>query len=257
MNRMKKLTCLMYTLFFSILMNTLRAYAVEEGSITVTTDPEGVEVWLDDKYLGDSPIENRKLKTGRYTIKLVDPIQQVSATEEVLIQPNQTTLVEKTLKAKFGTLKVDSDPEGAEVYISTSLGKTPLENNFMNPGKYRIDIKHPKTKYEPVTEEITIPAGKTVELENTLVKTSKFDKKAIVRLVLGAGAIGCFVWAIIEQGVHKENQAYADDLKIQQSTDVDKIQEYEDEAEAAAVKRTIGIIGGSLCVIGFEIVAFF
>ena len=232
------------------------ALAVEEGSITVLTDPEGVEVWLGDKYLGDSPIQNRKLKTGRYTLKLIDPVQQVSATEEVLIQANQTTLVEKTLKAKFGTLKVESEPEGAEVFIATSLGKTPLENNFMNPGKYHIEIKHPKTKYQPVTEEITIPEGKKVELSNTLVKTSKFDKKAILRLLLGAGAIGCYVWAIIEQGIHKENETNASCLE-KTGGDEKEIAKFEDDAESAAVWRTIGIIGGTVCVIGFEIVAFF
>ncbi len=231
---------------------------MEARSLPVLTDPAGVEVWLGDKYLGDSPIQNRKLKTGRYIIKLIDPVQQVSTTEEILIQANQTTLVEKTLKAKFGTLKVESEPEGAEVYIATSLGKTPLENNFMNPGKYHIEIKHPKKKYEPVTEEITIPEGKKVELSNTLVITSKFDKKAIVRLLLGAGAIGCYVWAIIEQGKYKENRAYADDLeKYQSPPDEDEIANYEDDASSAAVLRTIGVIGGTLCVIGFEIVAFF
>ena len=51
--------------FFLVLSTlTVTAYAVEEGSLTVTTDPEGVEVWLDDKYVGDSPIESRKLRAG-------------------------------------------------------------------------------------------------------------------------------------------------------------------------------------------------
>ncbi len=232
-------------------------YAVEEGSLTVITDPEGIEVWLGDKYLGDSPIQDRKLRTGRYTIKMVDPVQQVSASEEILIQTNQTTVVEKTLKAKFGTLKVESEPEGAEVFIATSLGKTPLENNFMNPGKYRIEIKHPKKKYQPIVEEITIPESKKVELSNTLVKTSKFDKKALVRILLGAGAIGGYVWAIIEQGIHKENEAYVDDLEAQQSTDSKLIKKHKDKAKSAGIQRTVGIIVGSVCVVSFEIVAFF
>lgn len=232
-------------------------YAVEEGSLTVITDPEGIEVWLGDKYLGDSPIQNRKLLTGRYTVKMVDPVQQVSATEEVLIQTDQTTVIEKTLKAKFGTLKVESEPEGAEVFISISLGKTPLENNFMNPGKYRIEIKHPKKKYLPIVEEITIPESKKVELSNTLVKISKFDKKAIVRLLLGAGAIGGYVWAIIEQGNHKEYDTDVDYLKSQPSPDQIQIKKYEDKAKSAGIKRTVGIIIGSVCVVSFEIVAFF
>ena len=227
---------------------TVIAYAVEEGDLTVITDPEGVEVWVDDKYVGDSPIENRKLSAGRYTLKLVDPVQQVSSTEEIVIQAGETTVVEKSLKARFGTLKVESEPEGAEVFISSSLGKTPLENNFMNPGKYRIEIKHPKKMYIPIVEEVTIPSGKKVELTNTLVKKSPFDRKAVIRLILGAGAIGGFVWAIVEQGNHEENETLYENFSDEK---------HNDKAKSAGIKRTVGIIIGSVCVVGFEIVAFF
>ncbi len=246
------------SLVISILFIPL--HAAEEGTLTVTTDPDGIEVWLGDKYLGDSPILKRKLRTGRYTVKIVDPVQQVSTTEEVLIQAGQETVVEKALKAKFGTLVVKSEPEGAEVSISTSLGKTPLENNFMNPGKYHIEIKHPRAIYQPVVEEITIPQGKKVELTNALAKVSPFDMKAVVRLLLGAGAIGGFVWAIIEQGNHKTFETRAEDLKTYASNNPDMVKEIANQnnkAKSAGIKRTIGIIIGSVCVVSFEIVAFF
>jgi len=242
--------------FLLLTMFIVTLFAVEEGTLTVTTDPEGVEVWLDDKYVGDSPIENRKLRAGRYTIKLVDPVQQVSTSEEILIQAGELTVVEKSLKAKFGTLKVTSEPEGADVFISTSLGKTPVENNFMNPGKYRIEIKHPKRSYIPVVEEVTIPAGKKVELTNTLARKSAFDTKAVVRLLLGVGAIGGFVWAIVDQGNHEEFETTAEDLENWNQNDPE-IEKNQDKAKSAAVRRTIGIILGSACVVGFEIVAFF
>ncbi len=244
--------------FLHICLSIFAVNAAKEGTLTVTSDPEGVEVWLDDKYIGDTPIKNKKLRTGKYSIKLIDPIQQVSITEEILIQPSKLTVVEKILKKKFGTLKVDSDPEGAEVFISTSLGKTPLENNFMNPGKYRIELKHPKKKYKPLIENITIPQGKKIELSNTLAKHSTFDKKDLIRLLLGVGAIGGFVWAIVAQGNHKEydNEVY------HLSTPYDPVNEgeikkFEDRSKSSANQRTLGIIVGSLCVVGFEIIAFF
>lgn len=249
---MKHIKYICSILFLLKSMLIVTTYAAEEGALTVITDPEGVEVWLDDKYVGDSPIESRKLRAGRYTLKLVDPVQQVSATEEILIQASETTVVEKSLKSKFGTLKVESEPEGAEVFISSSLGKTPVENNFMNPGKYRIEIKHPKKMYIPIVEEVTIPAGKKVELANTLAKKSPFDRKAVIRLILGAGAIGGFVWAIIEQGNHKKNEAFAET-----TNDPDEKDKYNDDAKSAAVKCVLGTIIGSACVVGFEIVAFF
>lgn len=236
------------------------AYSADEGTLSVTTDPEGVEVWLGDKYIGDTPIQNKKLRTGRYTLKLIDPVQQVSASEEILIQADKLTVVEKILKGRFGMLKVDSEPEGAEVFISTSLGKTPLQNDFMNPGKYRIEIKHPKKRYQPVVEDITIPQGKKVELTNTLVKESAFDTKALVRILLGAGAIGGFVWAIVAQGNHKGYDRDIDWIDKNPGLVTDpsgQLKNFEDKSKSAATQRTIGIILGSVCVVGFEIVAFF
>ena len=102
--------------------------------LTVKTDPDGIEVWLDDKYIGDSPILDKKLKTGKYTLKLVDPVQHTSTSEDVFIQSGEQTVVEKTLKSRYGTLKVNSDPEGADVYVLTELGKTPVSNDFIIPG---------------------------------------------------------------------------------------------------------------------------
>lgn len=229
-------------------------HAVEEGTLTVTTDPEGVEVWLDDKYVGDAPIQNRKLKTGKYFLKLIDPVQQVSTTEEIVIQAEKTTVIEKSLKTKFGTLKVESEPEGAEVLIYTSLGKTPLTNNFMNPGKYRIEVKSPKKRYIPASSELTIPQGKTVEVSNTLEKRKLLNTKTLIGLVLGAGAIGGFVWGLVEQGYYKQYKTYANEVPT--ITDAQKT-EYKDKANSAAVQRTLGIILGSACVVGVEIVLFF
>jgi hypothetical protein len=232
------------------------ARAEAEGTLTVQTDPDGIEVWLDDKYLGDTPIMDKKLKAGRYTVKLVDPIQHTSMFEEVLIQPDKSTVIEKTMKGKFGSLKVGSAPEAADVYLLTSLGKTPLANDFMNPGKYRVEIRHPNKRYAPVSQDIVIPRGETVTINKTLEKTSPFDLKAFVRLALGAGAIAGFVWAIVEQGQYKKFDTLSDP-DVNTTATSSELQKKKDNAHGAAVQRTFGIILGSACVVGFEIVAFF
>ena len=208
--------------------------AEEEGILTVKTDPEGIEIWLDDKYIGDSPVIDKKLKPGRYGLKLIDQVRHASASEDVFVQPGQTTVVEKTVVGKFGSLKVNTQPDGAEVSISTALGKTPLSNDFMTPGKYRLEIKHPASRYTPIVEEVVIPKGKSIELTKTLQEKNLLDNKAIARLLFGVGAAGGYVWGIIENGqYHSSHSSYAQ------------------------VQRTLGITVGSICVVGFEIVAFF
>ncbi len=211
------------------------AFAQGDGVLTVKTDPDGIEVWLDDKYIGDSPILDKKLKTGKYTLKLVDPVQHTSTSEDVFIQSGEQTVVEKTLKSRYGTLKVNSDPEGADVYVLTELGKTPVSNDFIIPGKYRLEIKSQNKDYDKIVEDIVVPKGETVEINKPLPKKNALDNKAIVRLVLGAGAIGGFAWGIVERSDAK----------------------YWGGTNGSVNGEILGITLGALCVVGFEIVAFF
>jgi hypothetical protein len=208
-----------------------------DGVLSVKTDPEGIKIWLDDKYIGDSPMMDKKLKPGRYTLKLVDPVQQISSVEEVFIQSGETTVIEKTVKSNYGSLKITTDPEGADVAVLTGLGKTPLSNDFMIPGKYRLEIKHPGESYEKYVTDIIVPRGEIVTVNKTLTEIPKIKThpgKAIARLALGAGAIGGYVLAIVERGDPNWGGT-----------------------NGSVTGEVIGIVVGSLCVVGFEIVAFF
>ena len=194
--------CLILSLIAIIFSISINTFA--DGSLTVKTDPEGIEVWLDDKFIGDSPVFDKKLKGGRYNLKLVDPVQHSSTIEEIFIQENETTVIEKTIKSKYGTLKVQTDPEGAQVYISTELGNTPVSNDFMNPGKYRVEIRHPNSKYHPMVENIIIPRGEAVSISKTLEKEEFLNKKAKLRIVLGAITAGGIALALIEHSQAKK-----------------------------------------------------
>jgi hypothetical protein len=205
-----------------------------EGTLNVRSTPEGVEVWLDDKYIGDAPIFEKKLKPGRYTLRLVDPLQHNSIVEEIFIQESQTTSVEKTLTTKFGALKIVTEPAGAKVFLLTPLGETPLNNDFIVPGKYRLLLDPPNTMFEPMTEDVMVPKGDAVTVTKSLPQKNLLDTKAAVRLVLGAGAIAGFIWGAYGHGEFTKSPS-----------------------GDAAINRALGLTLGTLCVIGFEITAFF
>ncbi len=230
---MRKISIAWIVLCIATLLHT-RVFAEAEGVLSVKTDPDGIEVWLDDKYIGDSPIIDKKLKSGRYSLKLVDPVQHSSSTEEVFIQPGEQTMVEKTMKSRFGSLKVNTNPEGSEVSILTSLGKTPLSNDFIIPGKYRLEIRNPNG-YKPLSTDVVVPKGEVLSIQKSLEKTGGLDGRGVARLALGLGAIAGTVLSMVEIG----------DDNFKNATDG---------------SRTGCIVGGTLsilCVISFEIVAFF
>jgi hypothetical protein len=204
------------------------------GTLTVKTDPQGIEVWLGDKFIGQSPVINKKIKAGRYTLKLVDPAQHTSTSEELLVQDGQPTVVERTIASKYGSLKITSSPQGADVYIATELGKTPIANDFMNPGRYRIEIRPDHPWYQTAVTEVTIPKGETVFIDQKLHGKPLLTVKNIISLALMAGAAGGFTWGIIENGHYEK---YNDD--------------------GARTGGTVGIVLGSMSLIGLGVIALF
>jgi hypothetical protein len=214
-----------------------------EGTLTVKTDPEGIEVWLGDKFVGQSPVFEKKIRAGRYTLKLVDPIQHTSTTEELLVQDGEPTVVERTISSKFGSLKITTSPQGADVFLATELGKTPVANDFMNPGRYRLEIRPANSLYQTIVTEITIPKGQTVFIDQKIKVKPLFTVKNALTLALMAGAAGGFAWGAIENGHYEK---YNEDGHQPPSV-----------VDGAKLGRTLGIAGGSLCLIGLSIVAVF
>ncbi len=245
---MKMVSRINYIMCF-LLTGCFFSLSFGDGFLTVRTDPDGIEVWLDDNFVGDSPVIDKKLKSGRYSLKLVDPVQHSSTIEEIFIQDNENTVIEKTIKSKFGSLKVTSVPEGAQVSIATELGPTPVSNDFMNPGKYRLEIRHPDKKYRATVEELVIPRGETVSLSKTLEQEKTWDDKDTWRIVLGLGTVGGFVFGMIEYGQYKKFQ--------QRANDPLRFPDAEQQKTAPLVFTVLGTAVGSLCLIGLEIVAFF
>ncbi|MBD3242532.1 MAG: PEGA domain-containing protein [Chitinivibrionales bacterium] len=234
-----------------ILAACLTTLSAGEATLTVETAPEGVQVWLDGRYVGDAPIRRKPLTPGSYTLKLIDPVQRASLSEQIELTDGEHVAITRDVKPRFGSLRVHTKPAGAEVSISTSLGTTPVSNDFMMPGKYRLDIRTGSDTYEPVTEEVTVRPGETVTLTHELERRPVFTKKALIRLALGAGAIGGFVWALVEHGEAESKEQQA------QTSGPEQYAGLMEERDAAAGWRTVGVVLGAACVIGFEIVAFF
>ncbi len=228
-------------LFFSILFNYSQLWASKDGLITVITEPTGVEVWLGNRFIGNSPVKEKIVAPGKYEIRLIDPVQKITATEEVLIVEGRTVIVEKKMVPGFGSLQVKSVPEDATVYLTVPLGKTPLNSEFVIPGKYQLEIRHHDSIYKNSERQVVVSEGETVEVLDTLEKRKIFDKKALIRLGLGAGSAAAFICAIVENG---NNHRYKD-------------RGWLNKAHKARIRRNLGIVGGGVCVVVFEIVAFF
>ena len=78
------------------------------GFLTLESSPTGAEVWYtgpddpDKKYLGDTPLENREMPTGRYNIWLILPSHDTLAVPDVSIAEGQVTQMNREIPTHYG-----------------------------------------------------------------------------------------------------------------------------------------------------------
>ncbi len=212
-----------------------------EGTLSISTHPDDIEIWLDGMFIGQSPVHKKLLTSGSYTLLFIDPSTHTSQSEQIVIKENEHLQMERTISPKFGSLTINSDPPGARVFISAEIGKTPVSNEFMVPGEYRLQIEH-AGKYLPYTQEITITQGKPTTISPQLSKPQLLDNKKKLQLGIGIGAIAGFIWAIIEQKSSSDNMTKAEMLK---DSNLQEYKKHKSKADNCALRRTIGLIIGT------------
>jgi len=210
------------------------------GTLTVITIPDRAEVWIDGGYAGITPIRDRRLAAGTYTLRLVDPSGQKSASETVVISDGERLLIERSLGGNYARLRVDTYPQGADVGIIAELGKTPLVNDYLTPGQYRLEIRHPNTRYLPAIKDVSFVDGQPVIISHKFEKPEKppvFTTKRYIQLGLGTCAIAAWTWAVIEQQVTSSS-------------------EQKSVSENAALRRTVAIIAAASLSAALQVTIF-
>ncbi|AEK73694.1 hypothetical protein GQS_09000 [Thermococcus sp. 4557] len=150
------------------------------GYLDAYSNPPGAEVYVDEDYLGTTPITDHKLPLGEHTIK-VKMEDYKEYTKTINIELGKTTKVEATLSAIPATFKVSSNPSGADVYINGKYrGTTPLTLE-LSPGTHSLTIS--KNGYKEYVMNVTLEAGETVgitvQFENKTTTTDSNNDNGI------------------------------------------------------------------------------
>jgi hypothetical protein len=112
------------------------------GKISLSSDPQDAQVYLNNKYIGLSPIYIDSLDMGEY-ILLVKKDDHKPWTQTLQINSGATIPLNAVLHwgEKVTIISTPVDTEGAEVYVNGELkGKTPLDTR-LQAGTYSIDLK--------------------------------------------------------------------------------------------------------------------
>ena len=84
----------------------------------ITTDPSGADVYVDNKYLGKSPVNSdQKYKNGQYSIRLIKENYYSLSSQFVLNGQGDKQHFAYSLKPRFGIVECICDDPKAEIWI--------------------------------------------------------------------------------------------------------------------------------------------
>jgi len=135
-------------------------------TVTITSTPDGADVFVDDKAIGPTPAK-AELSPGPRVVRIVRRGYKPWREE---IDPARTRAVAPALQPlELGTLIIDSQPERANVYLDDEhRGVTPIWINNVEAGPHSVRVtKEPV--YQPVIEQIDLKPNETHRVSVQLV----------------------------------------------------------------------------------------
>ncbi len=140
------------------------------GSLAITSDPAGAEVYLDGDYVGttvlNKPVKVDDLIEGRYNVKLIAG-GYVDWQGEIVVMPKMSQSFNVPLIAKPGSMTISSEPPEAEVYLDNNLvGKTPLTLKEVAEGEH--DLRIVKETYKEWTRKVVVRSFQPTDVKVSL-----------------------------------------------------------------------------------------
>jgi formylglycine-generating enzyme required for sulfatase activity/serine/threonine protein kinase len=157
---------------------------LSEPILRVDTNPAGANVYVDDGYVGISPIQIEKLTPGAHKVR-ISKKEYEDYKENLSIGKGKPGFIQVVLTPKpFGGLVVDSNPSGSEVFVDNhKRGITPLSIESLPIGTREVMIK--KQGYEKKTLWVSLEAGQVKTLDIVLKRMAPSPQRQKISNSLG------------------------------------------------------------------------
>jgi len=134
------------------------------AAIYISTRPRGAKVYLDGAHAGsaDPAFQKRNLTPGRTMRVTLKKENYHDTAFDVPLTPGIKKYEGVELEPAFGTLSINSNPEGAVVKVAgREVGKTPYRDDRMPSGKHLVSVQ--KELYERKEEMLVVRDEQTTE----------------------------------------------------------------------------------------------
>ena len=134
------------------------------GYINISTSPEqGAKVFVDDDYIGESPITTDKLASGNHTVRVMKDMYKMKE-QSFTVNDGQTTNANITMVANFVTLTVNTDAE-AEIYVDEEYKGKGRWTGRLSDGSHIFEARKTNHKASRKILDLVLGENKTITLE--------------------------------------------------------------------------------------------
>jgi hypothetical protein len=157
------------------------------GSVDISTDPKGANIFIDGVEVGVTPKIIPELETGTHNLILNYPGYE-RLQKRIMVEDGKTIPISEYLVPKTGSLSILSEPIGATVYLDDfPKGQTPLDVNDLPVKNYmiRLELKD----YQVLERRITVQYAENTTQKYTLDplpgKLNLFTSPGGVNILIG------------------------------------------------------------------------
>jgi PKD repeat protein len=172
----------------------------ENGSVAVTSVPNGASVTLDDQYEGTTPVIIVDVLPGNHEISLMYP-GYIPLNQSISVGSSQTTAVNADLVVSTkpavgtGSLTIITDPAGAQVSVDGDVkGVSPATIPGLSSGTHTLLLK--LEDYYDLSTTVNVSAGQT---QNYTTGLRKAFKPSVVEI----GLAGLVILIVIGAGFYR------------------------------------------------------
>ena len=171
------------------------------SGLTVQLTNGEADVYVNDKFVGKTPLESKNIKSGNNVVTIKNGSRQYQTSIKFL--PSKKSMMHAVgiirdlgVSDLFSSgqefwfdrdnpsdsIRIVSEPSGATVSVDgTEVGKTPFASSVISPGDYELKISYPG--YESQTARINVQSGYTL---NGSIKMFPYPSSSVIKVFEGS-----------------------------------------------------------------------
>ena len=164
--------------------NTPKAFQLVPafGSLSITSEPSGADVYLSGELVGQTPYSNQRLASAKYLVDIRKPLYLPLSNQTIAVEDGKLSEHSFKLRPNFGDLSVASDPPAATITLEASgrevfRGTTPIALQ-LEPATYLLSAS--KSGYAQRRFEVKIARGQRTSISKEQLQLRQLSGTAVI-----------------------------------------------------------------------------